>query len=163
MTTIKNYPFPTAEDDELKQRFNIELRVYTNEQLDAAATSWSEFCSKPLDASVFIQLTALCEGSLSQATVLWDGLRHHRSYGLKVWQEAAAIYYTKKYGDDFGSKRRNSEAMQLLEIDGLVVHWPVSANVPRKFRLDWIELSERLAEVSTKLPGLVSYPPVETI
>jgi hypothetical protein len=163
MTTIKNYPFPTAEDDELKQRFNIELRVYTDEQLDAAAKSWTAFCWDSLDAFMFVKLTAVCEGSLSQATVLWDGLQHHRSYGLKVWQEAAAINYIKKFGSEFGSKRSVANAIEELGHIGLLVHWPVSANVPRKFRLDWIELSERLAEVSTKLPGLVSYPPVETI
>jgi hypothetical protein len=163
MTDTKNYPFPCDEDDELKQRFNIDLRAHSSEQLDAAAKSWTAFCWDSMDATVFVKLLAVCEGSLSQATVLWDALRHHRSYGLKVWQEAAAIYYTKKFGEDFGSKRRYSEALQQLADDGLLVHWPVSANVPRKFRLDYVELSERLAEVSSKLPGLVSMPPQETI
>lgn len=163
MTNTKNYPFPHGDDDELLKRFNIALRVYSDEQLEAAATSWTEFCSGRLDSTVFVKLVAVCEGSLAEATVLWDALLTHRNWSLKYWQETAATQYVKKYGTTFGSRQRYSEALEQLGKAELLVHWPVSANVPRKFRLDWIELSERLAEVSNKLPGLVSYSPVEVV
>ena len=163
MTTTKSYPFPQHEDDELIKRFNIPLRAYSDDQLEAAATSWTEFCSKPMNSAVFVKLIAVCDGSLSKATVLWDALLNHRQWGLKYWQETATTYYIKKYGDAFGSQQRYSEGLQDLGKAELLVHWPVSANVPRKFRVDWVELSEHLSEVSDKLPGLSSYAPVEVV
>lgn len=156
-TTETSYPFPDGEDNELKKIFNIDLREYSKEQKDAAAASWSEFCRNQLDAQMFVKLIAICEGSLAEATVLYDALWFHRKYGLKKFQERSAIYFINKYGKDFFVERTLRRGMQQLGESGLLVHWPVSTGFSRKFRIDWIELSDRLILVSKKLPGLTTY------
>lgn len=158
-----NYPFPDGEDNVLKQKFNIDLREYTTEQKEAAANAWTEFCRNQLDSSMFIKLIALCDGSLSEATVLWDLLTFHRKSpnGLNGWRTRSAQEYVQRHGKDFGAVRSYQGAMNDLASANLIVHWPVQANVPRKFRLDWVEFSERISEVNSKLPGLDIMPEVK--
>lgn len=159
---LTEYPFPDGDNDILKQKFGIELRKYTFDQKEAAANAWTEFCRNQLDSSMFIKLIALCDGSLSEATVLWDLLEFHRKSpnGLNGWRTRAAQEYVGKHGKDFGAVRSYRGAMNDLAGVNLIVHWPVQANVPRKFRIDWIEFSERILEVSSRLPGLSSLPVV---
>ena len=154
-TTI--YPFPDGEDDLLKQKFGIELREYSIEQKDAAAAAWVDFCRNQVDSSMFIKLIALCDGSLTEATVLWDLLRFHRTTGsnLKGWREISVQVYVEKFGTDYGTARSYNNAINELGNTGLIILWPLSGNVPKKFRLDWIEFSERIAKVSKKLPSLI--------
>lgn len=155
-TTTTTYPFPDGEDNILKQKFNIDLREYSTEQKDAAATAWVDFCRNQVDSSMFIKLIALCDGSLTEATVLWDLLKFHRTTGnkLKGWREQSAQEYVDRFGNAFGVARSYRRAMDDLGDSGLIVHWPVAANVQRKFRIDWIEFSIRIFEVDTKLPAL---------
>lgn len=157
-TTTSTYPFPDGEDNILKQKFNIDLREYSTEQKDAAATAWVDFCRNQVDASMFIKLIALCDGSLTEATVLWDLLKFHRTTGnkLKGWREQSAQDYVDRFGTDFGALRSFRSALIDLSEAGLIVHWPVAANNAKKFRLDWIELFTRLSKVSIRLPALVS-------
>ena len=156
--TTTLYPFPDGEDDLLKQKFGIELREYSIEQKDAAAAAWVDFCRKQVDSSMFIKLIAICDGSLAEATVLWDILKFHRTTAnkLKGWKEQSAQDYVGRFGTEFGSLRSIRGALLDLSEAGLIVHWPVGVNNPKKFRLDWIEFNERLLNVSTKLPGLDS-------
>lgn len=155
-TTV--YPFPDGEENILKHKFNIDLRVYSTEQKDAAAEAWVDFCRNQVDSSMFIKLIALCDGSLTEATVLWDLLKFHRTTGNKLmaWREQSAQDYVDRYGTDFGALRSFRGALLDLSEAGLIVHWPVAANNAKKFRLDWVELCNRLALVSIKLPALVS-------
>lgn len=153
------YPFPDGDNDKLKQELNIELREYTKEQKDAAAQEWEEFCRNSVDSTMFIKLIAMCDGSLTEATVLWDLLQFHRTTGNKLmgWQKASAQSYIDKYGKDFGAIRSYQRALEYLEESGLIVLWPMlggNKGFEKKFRLDWIALSQRLIEVSNKLPGL---------
>lgn len=155
-TTTTIYPFPDGEDNILKQKFNIDLREYSTEQKDAAATAWVDFCRNQVDSSMFIKLIALCDGSLTEATVLWDLLKFHRSNANKLngWREQSAQDYIDRYGSDFGGLRSIRGALLDLGEAGLIVHWPVGVNNPKKFRLDWVEFNERVLNVSSKLPGM---------
>ena len=159
---LTEYPFPDGDNDILKQKFGIELREYTFEHKEAAANAWTEFCRNQVDSSMFIKLIALCDGSLTEATVLWDLLKFHRTTGnkLKGWRSISVQFYVEKHGKEFGAVRSYNRALDDLGASGLIIHWPVQANVPRKFRLDWIEFSQRLVEVSTKLPSLDAMPKV---
>lgn len=154
--TTTTYPFPDGEDNILKQKFNIELRVYSTEQKVAAATAWVDFCRNQVDSTIFIKLISLCDGSLTEATVLWDLLKFHRSNANKLngWREQSAQDYIDRYGSEFGGLRSIRSALLDLGEEGLIVHWPVGVNSPKKFRLDWIEFNERLLRVSIKLPGV---------
>ena len=162
-TTTTTYPFPDGEDNILKQKYNIDLREYSTEQKNAAATAWVDFCRNQVDSSMFIKLIALCDGSLTEATVLWDVLKFHRTTGNKLmaWRDISVQFYVDKHGKDFGSVRSFNRALDDLGEAGLIVHWPLVGNVPKKFRLDWIEFTERLAQVSFKLPGLDAMPEVQ--
>jgi hypothetical protein len=155
-TTPTQYPFPDGEDNILKQKFNIDLRVYSTEQKDAAAAAWVDFCRNQVDSSMFIKLIALCDGSLTEATVLWDLLKFHRTTGnkLKGWREISVQFYVDKYGKDFGSARSFNNSLLSLWEAGLIIQWPLSGNVPKKFRIDWIDFYEKLGKVSNDLPGL---------
>lgn len=157
-TPLTSYPFPDGEDNVLKQKFNIDLREYTTEQKEAAANAWAEFCRNQVDSSMFIKLIALCDGSLSEATVLWDLLEFHRKSpsGLQGWRNIAAQDFVNKFGPDFGVGRSYRRAMDDLAESNLIVHWPVAANVPKKFRIDWVEFSIRILNVSNKLPSLMN-------
>ena len=150
------YPFPDGDDDLLKQKFNIDLRVYSTEQKDEAATAWVDFCRSQVDSSMFIKLIALCDGSLTEATVLWDLLKFHRTTGNKLmaWREQSAQDYVERYGIEFGVSRSYRRAFDELGADGLIIHSPVSTNNPRKFRLDWIDFSNKIKTISSKLPAL---------
>jgi hypothetical protein len=155
-TTTTTYPFPDGEDDLLKQKFNIDLREYSTEQKDAAATAWVDFCRNQVDSSMFIKLIALCDGSLTEATVLWDLLKFHRNTinKLKDWKEQSAQNYVEKYGADFGIVRSYQRALNELTDAGLIIQLPKTGAVIKKFRLDWIEFSEQLSKANTKLPAL---------
>lgn len=155
-TTTTTYPFPDGEDNILKQKFNIDLREYSTEQKDAAATAWVDFCRNQVDSSMFIKLIALCDGSLTEATVLWDLLKFHRTTGnkLKAWREQSAQDYVERFGIEFGVSRSYQNAFRELGEAGLIVHFPVATNNPKKFRLDWIEFVIKINLVSTKLPAL---------
>ena len=157
-TTTTIYPFPDGEDNILKQKFNIDLREYSTEQKDAAATAWVDFCRNQVDSSMFIKLIALCDGSLTEATVLWDLLKFHRTTGNKLmaWREQSAQDYVERFGNTFGAIRSYRRAMDYLSEAGLIVHWPVATNNSKKFRLDWIEFSAQILQVSQKLPAMTS-------
>lgn len=155
------YPFPDGDNDKLKQELNIDLREYTKEQKDAAAQAWEEFCRNPVDATMFIKLIAMCDGSLTEATVLWDLLKFHRTTGNKLmgWQTAPVQSYLDKYGAEFGVARTYRRALEDLMSDGLVINWPTTTiNAAKKIRLDWIAFTLRLTGVSDKLPGLNQLP-----
>jgi hypothetical protein len=117
------YPFPDGDNDKLKQELNIELREYTKEQKDAAAQAWEEFCRNPVDATMFIKLIAMCDRSLTEATVLWDLLKFHRTTGNKLmgWQKASAQSYIDKYGRDFGTLAHITERCAILKKMFIVV------------------------------------------
>jgi hypothetical protein len=157
-TTTTIYPFPDGEDDLLKQKFGIELREYSIEQKDAAAAAWVDFCRNQVDSSMFIKLIALCDGSLTEATVLWDLLKFHRTNGnkLKGWREQSAQDYVDRFGVTFGVSRSYRRALDELGASGLLIQWPVATNNPRKFRLDWIDFTNKLKTISSKLPALVA-------
>lgn len=155
-TTI--YPFPDGEDDLLKQKFGIELREYSIEQKDAAAAAWVDFCRNQVDSSMFIKLIAICDGSLAEATVLWDLLKFHRTTAnkLKGWKEQSAQNYVERFGVDFGIVRSYQRALNELTDSGLLIQAPKTGAVIKKFRLDWIEFFERLSKVNPKLPALTA-------
>ena len=153
------YPFPDGDNDKLKQELNIELREYTKEQKDAAAQAWEEFCRNPVDATMFIKLIAMCDRSVTEATVLWDLLKFHRTTGNKLmgWQKASAQSYIDKYGRDFGTVSSYHRALRDLEERCLIVVVPVlggNKGFEKQFRLDWIALVQQLVVISEKLPGL---------
>jgi hypothetical protein len=164
-TTKPTYPFPTEVDDEVFKRFGIESRMYTDGQKEAAAIAWSEFCAKQQDGSLFIKLVGICEGSLAEATVLWDVLRHHRTMrdGLRAWRETAGSYFKLNYGSDFADTRTYNRSIYSLVENNLLVEFPVGSREKRKYRLDWIVLSEQLDQVSTQLPGLNVMLPVASM
>jgi hypothetical protein len=164
-TTKPTYPFPTEVDDEIFKRFGIESRMYTDGQKEAAAITWSEFCAKQQDGSLFIKLIGICEGSLAEATVLWDVLKHHRTMrdGLRAWRETAANHFKLTYGNEFANERTFRNAIPSLVDDTLLVEFPVGSREKRKYRLDWIVLSEQLDQVSTRLPGLNVMLPVASM
>ena len=156
--TTTLYPFPDGDDDLLKQKFGIELREYSTEQKDAAAAAWVDFCRNQVDSSMFIKLIAICDGSLAEATVLWDILKFHRTTAnkLKGWKEQSAQDYINRYGSEFGSLRSFRGALNDLGDAGLIIHFPVAINNPKKFRLDWIDFCGRIRLVNAKLPALAS-------
>ena len=113
---------------------------------------------------MFIKLLGVCEGNVTEATVLWDIVCYHRRVGLARWRNPELKHYTFNYGKDFGGLHTYYRRIEKLGQEGLLTHWPVAAQATYKFRLDWVELYERLLEVSDKLPGLVAHPayPVNT-
>ena len=150
-----SYPFPTAADDELLSRFGIEPRSYTQDQLDLAANAWESLRLNGLTPSLFVSLIAVCEGSLAEATVLWDGLRLHYLDGLKQFQERSGRYYIDHYSTSFLSERSCRRAFTDLADAGLIILWPRSRTIGQKFRIDWVELSLRLQVLKdSQLPGL---------
>ena len=152
------------EQDELQRRFNIVPRFIEPALKKAAHVAWVEFCSQPMESVMFIKLLGVCEGNVTEATVLWDILTHHRKRGLDAWRNPELKHYTFNYGKDFGTRSSLHRKIATLGDTGLLIHWPVAAHATYKFRLDWVELYERLLEVSNKLPGLVAHPayPVNT-
>ena len=150
-----SYPFPTAADEELFSRFGIEPRSYTEEQLDSASQAWDALRISGLTPSLFVSLIAVCEGSLAEATVLWDGLRLHFQDGLKQFQERSGRYYIARYSTTFLSERSCQRAFTDLADAGLIILWPRSRTIGQKFRVDWVELSLRLQGLKdSQLPGL---------
>ena len=152
------------EQDELQRRFNIVPRFIEPELKKAAHAAWVEFCSKPMEPVMFIRLLGVCEGNVTEATVIWDIVCYHRRVGLARWRKPELKHYTVNYGKDFGTIHTFYRRIAVLGQIGLLIHWPVAAQATYKFRLDWVELYERLLEVSDKLPGLVAHPayPVNT-
>lgn len=149
------YPFPTPGHDELQSRFGIEPRSYSESELATAATRWDEFLLRGQSAQMFIQLVAVCEGSLAEATVLWDALRAHREVGLQRYLERSSRHYGHLYAQSFLSGRSCRRAFEALADVGLIVLWPQAKTVGHKFRVDWVDLSQRLEQIEElRLPGV---------
>ena len=154
--TATTYPFPDGESDVLQQRFSIEPRQYSVERKEAAAMAWHTFCLKPLDAGDFVRMISVCDGNLTEATVLFDALKFHRAKGLVAFVERSTRSYLDEYEAPFTSKSGCHRAVSGLSAQGLIVAWPTAPGAAFKFRLDWIDLSERLAELGNKMPGLMN-------
>jgi hypothetical protein len=150
------YPFPTAQDDELAQRFGIEPVAYTPAQLEHAATAWQAFLASENDAVVFVQLLSVCEGSATEATILWDALKSHRTVGLHAFLDRPSSYYGKVFQCTFLGDRRCRRAYEVLSDLGLIIEWPTKDKSGHKFRIDWIRLSIELGgQKGQYLPGLL--------
>lgn len=153
------YPFPTPGDDEMQSKLGIEPPAYDPERLEAAAHSWVVWNAAPAGPGLFIRLLAICEGSVAEATVLWDAVRAHQTQGLKRYLERSARHYLQRYGQTMLSERSCRRAIHDLCEAGYLVPWPQAKSSGQRFRLDWVLLADRLqALVGVALPGLEGGP-----
>lgn len=151
------YPFPTAADDERYLELGIEPAHYPSDALDSAAQAWAVFSAGPATSDFFVQLLAIREGSVAEATVLWDAAIHHRNSGLRQYTDRSARYYVQRYGRQMLSERSCSRAITDLLENGLLVSWPQKKNVASRIRLDWVALHLELRDLASTpcvLPGL---------
>lgn len=151
------YPFPTAADDERHRELGLEPVHYSADQLDAAASAWEVLCAEPANSDTFVRLLAVREGSVAEATVLWDALVHHRKQGLRQYTDRSARHYVQRYGRQMLSERSCSRAITDLLQAGLLVSWPQKKNVASRIRLDWVALHIELQQLTSTpcvLPGL---------
>lgn len=149
------YPFPTPGNDELESRFGIEPKSYSQDQLEAAALAWNEFLKGEQGSALFVKLLAVCEGYATEATVLWDALRSHRTAGLQEFLERPSRYYGKTYQASFLGDRRCRRAFETLADRELIIEWPQKKNSGHEFRVNWVELSVALDALKAQvLPGL---------
>lgn len=155
------YSFPTHGNDELEQRFDLPCPIYSNESLEQAQAWWDRQHQDGLHPTLYVQLLSVCEGSVAEATVLFDTLAFHfdkgHADGLAQFVSRSAAYFVEKYGRTMLSERTCSRAIAELRTDGLLVFWPQAGNVAAKFRLNWVALVERLVEnakAGHALPGV---------
>ena len=146
------YPFPTAADDERHRVLGLEPVHYSVDQLDSAVTAWGECCAAPTGSDTFVRLLAVREGSVAEATVLWDVLAHHRKQGLRQYIDRSGRYYINRFGRRMLSERSCSRAMSVLIECGLLVSWPQKKNMAHRVRLDWVALHLDLSEVQVTMP-----------
>jgi hypothetical protein len=147
------YPFPTPDTDELFDRFGLEPANHSLDALDHAKHEWSRIQGRGLDAEFFLQLLAVCDSSVVEATVVWDGLRSHLlGAGLSHYLERSSRYYVQRYA--MVNERAVRRAFNDLADAGLIVMWPRARQVGQKFRVDFVELAQRLATLEPRMiPG----------
>jgi len=150
------YPFPTPGNDELQERFGIEPRPFSTEQLDRAAAKWLVILDKGPSADLYIALVSAFDGDLTDSTIVWDAIKTHSKLGLHKFIERSGAQYKAIYkGVSYLEERRCQRAFQYLAEVGVIHRWPQANTIGQKFRLDWVEVSNRLdALQGSVLPGL---------
>ncbi len=148
-------PFPTTENDELFTKYGQQLRVYTQEELETAATSWHLFVSEAMTPAFYLKLLVISEGAMCEATILWDALGAHRQRGLVKYITRSASHYTTRFDAVCGAERTYNRAFADLFDRQLLVRLPTARFRGFNFRLDWVALSQRIDSMQGKVfPGL---------
>lgn len=155
---VERYPFAVHGDDELEQRFEMPCPVYDEALLQLARLRWKSVVLQGDDAQLFIQLLAVTEGSVAEATILWDTINWAVSKGyesgLREFVSRSSSYYLNLYGRAWVSERTYRKAMTDLRAEGWIVYWPQSQTMTPKFRLNWVALVEQLERVDNSLHTL---------
>ncbi len=133
---------------------NTNTETTNDDQPLTAAIPWDEFAKADLSSETFVKLIFVCDGQLAEATILWDLLSFHKTRGLDVFRKMSAGDYHAEYGTDVGNERAIRRANESLANYELIEPAQVVRNMPRKFRLNWVDLSHKLVAVNNKLPGL---------
>lgn len=148
-------PFPTLENDELYTKYGQQPRMYSAEELETAAISWHLFKGEKLSSTIYLKLLATCECSMSEAIILWDALSSHRKHGLIKYVDRNSSHYTSRFSASCGVERTYRRALADLFEQGLIVKLPIAASKGYRFRVDWVQLSQRLnALQDVVFPGL---------
>lgn len=133
---------------------NTSTETTLDDQPLTAAIPWDEFSKADLNSETFVKLIFVCDGQLAEATILWDLLAFHKARGLEAFRKMSAADYHAEYGKEIGMDRSIQQSIRNLTVDDLIEQAQVVRNMPRKFRLNWVALSHKLAAVNNKLPGL---------
>ena len=148
-------PFPTLENDELFTKYGQQPRIYSPEELEAAATSWQAFMAAPMSSAFYLRLQVISDSAVSEATILWDALRAHRDHGLDKYIARSASHYTTRFDARCGAERTYNRAFSDLFDCQLLVKLPTARYRGFNFRVDWVELNQRLTAIQgVVFPGL---------